>query len=398
ARGNPARGLEARHPAHRAGDAHPETLGRRIARHAAVHHCPHNALAKIVGKRHPRRLLRAAKIMNQNSSDSGIPQRFTSLGYRSKLAFDAPLFNGLYRSPKLNCPPWWGSHGARLMAFRAFYYIYERRLLRQIRLRPSPRHVGVILDGNRSTGVLWASPILGRSTAWAPRSSTTCSTGAPNSPSRPSPSGCSRQTTCSDLLKRSLVSLGRSKRRWPRSHPTRRFIVGACACALLASSPLSLPQRWQRSNRQNKRRAPMTPWSSTSPLLTVGVRRSSMRFAPACARWHPRARRCPRRSSVSRRMRSRDTSTRPGRPIRTSSYAPAARFAFQDSCCGKALTANSISRTSTGPPFDAWISCARSAPIRGGSDGSDAERRSGRLSADRRNQRPTKGQDRRRHQ
>src|SRR5208337_4559245 len=84
ARGNPARGLEARHPAHRAGDAHPETLGRRIARHAAVHHCPHNALAKIVGKRHPRRLLRAAKIMNQNSSDSGIPQRFTSLGYRSK--------------------------------------------------------------------------------------------------------------------------------------------------------------------------------------------------------------------------------------------------------------------------------------------------------------------------
>src|SRR5208282_1173666 len=86
ARGNPARGLEARHPAHRAGDAHPETLGRRIARHAAVHHCPHNALAKIVGKRHPRRLLRAAKIMNQNSSDSGIPQRFTSLGYRSRVA------------------------------------------------------------------------------------------------------------------------------------------------------------------------------------------------------------------------------------------------------------------------------------------------------------------------
>src|SRR5208337_2997457 len=85
ARGNPARGLEARHPAHRAGDAHPETLGRRIARHAAVHHCPHNALAKIVGKRHPRRLLRAAKIMNQNSSDSGIPQRFTSLGYRSNV-------------------------------------------------------------------------------------------------------------------------------------------------------------------------------------------------------------------------------------------------------------------------------------------------------------------------
>src|SRR5271170_976774 len=73
ARGNPARGLEARHPAHRAGDAHPETLGRRIARHAGVHHCPHNALAKILGKRHPRRLLRAAKTMNQNNADSRIP-------------------------------------------------------------------------------------------------------------------------------------------------------------------------------------------------------------------------------------------------------------------------------------------------------------------------------------
>jgi len=36
-----------------------------------------------------------------------------------------------------------------LMAFRAFYYTYEQRLLRQIRRRPSPRHVGVILDGNR---------------------------------------------------------------------------------------------------------------------------------------------------------------------------------------------------------------------------------------------------------
>src|SRR5208282_4690648 len=35
-----------------------------------------------------RRLLRAAKIMNQNSSDSGIPQRFTSLGYRSSCLLD----------------------------------------------------------------------------------------------------------------------------------------------------------------------------------------------------------------------------------------------------------------------------------------------------------------------
>jgi short-chain Z-isoprenyl diphosphate synthase len=32
---------------------------------------------------------------------------------------------------------------------RLLYYLYERRLLRQVRERPSPRHVGIILDGNR---------------------------------------------------------------------------------------------------------------------------------------------------------------------------------------------------------------------------------------------------------
>jgi short-chain Z-isoprenyl diphosphate synthase len=38
------------------------------------------------------------------------------------------------------------------MALRAFYYIYERRLLHQVRQRPPPRHVGIILDGNRRHG------------------------------------------------------------------------------------------------------------------------------------------------------------------------------------------------------------------------------------------------------
>jgi short-chain Z-isoprenyl diphosphate synthase len=32
---------------------------------------------------------------------------------------------------------------------RFLYYLYEHRLLRQIRRRPVPRHVGIILDGNR---------------------------------------------------------------------------------------------------------------------------------------------------------------------------------------------------------------------------------------------------------
>jgi hypothetical protein len=58
------RGLEARRPAHRAGDAHAKTLGRPVARHPPFHHSIHNTFAKIVRKRHPRRLLRAASLKN----------------------------------------------------------------------------------------------------------------------------------------------------------------------------------------------------------------------------------------------------------------------------------------------------------------------------------------------
>ncbi len=32
---------------------------------------------------------------------------------------------------------------------RFLYWIYERRLLRQLQQRPMPRHIGIILDGNR---------------------------------------------------------------------------------------------------------------------------------------------------------------------------------------------------------------------------------------------------------
>ncbi len=35
------------------------------------------------------------------------------------------------------------------LAARALYYVYERHLLRQVQTGPAPRHVGVILDGNR---------------------------------------------------------------------------------------------------------------------------------------------------------------------------------------------------------------------------------------------------------
>ena len=111
-----------------------------------------------------------------------------------------------------------------LMAFRAFYYIYERRLLRQIRRRPSPRHVGVILDGNRrherSLGLADPRAIYRLGTRKLDDMLDWCAKLAIPAVV----SGCSRQTTYGGLPKRSPASLGQSKPRWPRSHRTSAAI------------------------------------------------------------------------------------------------------------------------------------------------------------------------------
>src|SRR5215472_12505537 len=36
--------------------------------------------------------------------------------------------------------------------FRLLYYLYARRLVRDVGSRPTPRHIGIILDGNRRHG------------------------------------------------------------------------------------------------------------------------------------------------------------------------------------------------------------------------------------------------------
>ena len=36
--------------------------------------------------------------------------------------------------------------------FRLLYYLYARRLIREVKGRPKPRNVGIILDGNRRHG------------------------------------------------------------------------------------------------------------------------------------------------------------------------------------------------------------------------------------------------------
>ena len=57
-RGNFAGGMKPTDPAYRAGYTDAETLGRRVARQALFDHGIHDTFAKIVRKRHPRRLLR----------------------------------------------------------------------------------------------------------------------------------------------------------------------------------------------------------------------------------------------------------------------------------------------------------------------------------------------------
>jgi len=50
--------------------------------------------------------------------------------------------------------PKYGARGDVLLApmFRLIYYLYARRLVRDVGSRPTPRHVGIILDGNRRHG------------------------------------------------------------------------------------------------------------------------------------------------------------------------------------------------------------------------------------------------------
>ena len=86
-RGRLARGMETPNPANGAGDADPETLGRRIARQAPFDHRINHTFAKIVGKRHRRRFLGAAIIFKHNEIDLGI--RHDSIRWDTALGYPA---------------------------------------------------------------------------------------------------------------------------------------------------------------------------------------------------------------------------------------------------------------------------------------------------------------------
>ena len=63
---------------------------------------------------------------------------------------------------------------------RLLYRLYEARLRRQVGAKPMPRHLGIILDGNRRHGRAHGTPSRRRCIASARRSWTRSSTGAPS--------------------------------------------------------------------------------------------------------------------------------------------------------------------------------------------------------------------------
>ena len=74
--------------------------------------------------------------MTEPPQRSGHSLRFVSAARWSEYLDDPPI-------PESATANW---------AMRPLYHLYERRLLRQVRRLPIPRHIGIILDGNRRHG------------------------------------------------------------------------------------------------------------------------------------------------------------------------------------------------------------------------------------------------------
>jgi short-chain Z-isoprenyl diphosphate synthase len=68
----------------------------------------------------------------------------------STLAVDKQVVSArldTWQNPTERKPP--DKSAATSLSLRFLYWIYERRLLNQLKRRPMPRHIGIILDGNR---------------------------------------------------------------------------------------------------------------------------------------------------------------------------------------------------------------------------------------------------------
>jgi short-chain Z-isoprenyl diphosphate synthase len=79
-----------------------------------------------------------------NPGRSPVHARAATLAVDKQLAI-APL--DTWQNATERKPP--DKSAATSLPLRFLYWIYERRVLKQLKLRPMPRHIGIILDGNR---------------------------------------------------------------------------------------------------------------------------------------------------------------------------------------------------------------------------------------------------------
>ena len=219
-----------------------------------------------------------------------------------------------------------------------------------------PRHVGVILDGNRRWAAEQGDQHRAAGTARAPTRSPSSSAGATRSASRSSPCGCSPPTTSRARPASSTRCCGIIED--DRHRPRRRTAPGACT-------------RWARSTccpahtaEVLKEAADATPRRAPGCMVNVAVGYGGRRevvdavralLADAAAQGHAASTTSPPSSTSST---SPSTSTPRASPTPTSSSARRASSGSPASCCGRARTRSSTSARPTGPTSARSTSCA----------------------------------------
>ena len=214
------------------------------------------------------------------------------------------------------------------------YAAYARRLTRLLDPSSVPRHVGVILDGNRR----WAgprAPARARATGPARTRSPTCWTGATRSASRSSRCGCSPPTTSPPGRASWTRCCGSSRRpstSWPATRPLadppgRRARPAAGAHRAAAQGRRGrAPRDVDGHARQRRGRLRRPPRDR---------RRGALAAAGARQPGHHASRSSPRCSTSST---SPSTSTPRASPTPTWSSAPRASSGSPASCSGRART------------------------------------------------------------
>lgn len=238
------------------------------------------------------------------------------------------------------------------------YWVYERRLLRQIRGRVFPRHVGFILDGNRRHGrqqglqdfneiyrrgaqklddvLSWCAELqIPTVTLWV---------------------------FSTENLKRSpeeisgILAAVESKIAALASDPlTHRQRISVRAIGRLDILPGSLVAAIRMAE------AATAQYDSLTLIIAVaGAKRSPTQSDPCFETRQLRVSRCRTSLTASPPKPSLAIFTRLIYPIQTSSSAPAARCVYPDFCSGRVCTPNSTSRMFTGQRSARSTSCARS--------------------------------------